>query len=146
MTREETLAELARQADEQAALAERERKFRLLKDRNEIISYEIGEAELAIRWFNFKLMTIPYSEITEIEVEWGFVDRSRQINMSNGVGSRKMCRVTKSRGWYRYVLITPREPKDLLNALYRFRSLAAPVAEMSETNAPLPPFLRPHDH
>jgi hypothetical protein len=143
MTREEQLAELARQADERAALTERERKFHELQD-SYYINYEIGDSQLIIRFFTFKLMTIPYSQILEIEeIDTRiFVKRSLEINLSNGI--RKVCRIKKSRGWFRYVIITPREPKVLLNALYKFRSLTDPVTEMGETNAPLPPFLRSH--
>jgi hypothetical protein len=142
MTREEQLAELARRADEQAALAERERKFHEVQD-SYYINYEIGDAQLIIRFYTFKLMTIPYSQIVGIEVASWFDTPPRRIDLSNGM--REMCRIKKSRGWYRYVTISPREPKVLLNALNRFRSLADPITEMGDTNAPLPPFLRSHD-
>jgi hypothetical protein len=142
MTREDQLAELARRADEQAVLAERERKFHELQD-SYYLHYEIGDTQLIIRFSTLKLMTIPYSEIMGIEVASIFVQRPAQVDLSNGI--REMCRIKKSRGWFRYVIITPREPKILLNAFYTFRSLADPITEMSETNPPLPPFLRPHD-
>ncbi len=142
MTREDQLAELARRANEQAASAERERKFHELQD-SYYLNYEIGDTQLTVRFFTFKLMTIPYSEIVEIEVAAIFGARIAQINLCNGV--RRMCRIRKSRGWFRYVLISPREPKILLNAFHRFRSLADPVTEMREVNVPPPPFLRTHD-
>ncbi|MHC2619610.1 hypothetical protein ACVIW2_001642 [Bradyrhizobium huanghuaihaiense] len=142
MTREETLAELARRADEQAALAERERRFHELQD-GYYLNYEIGDTELKIRFSAFRLMVIPYSEIVEIELGSTFPKRSAQIDLCNGI--RKMCRIKKSRGWFRYVLITPREPMVLLKAFDRFRSLADPISEMNQPNAALPPFLRPHD-
>jgi len=141
MTREEQLAELARQADKQAALAERERKFHELQD-SYYINYDIGDTRLKIRFFTFNLMTIPYSQIVEIELGSVFGDRIRQINLSNGM--RKGCRIRKSRGWYRNVIITPREPKILIKAFNAFRSLAAPADE-TNIDAPLPPFLRSHD-
>jgi hypothetical protein len=142
MTRQEQLAELARQADERAALAERERRFHDLQDRY-YLNYEIGGSKLTIRFSTFTLMTIPYSEIDEIEVASSFANRFCSINLSNGI--RKMCRIRKSRGWFRYVIVTPREPKVLLNAFYAFRSLADPVTEMSRIHSPLPPFLRSHE-
>ncbi|WP_314950650.1 hypothetical protein [Bradyrhizobium cosmicum] len=112
MTREETLAELARQADEQAAARERERRFHEQRDSRRL-NYDIGDAALTIRFATFKLMTIPYAEIIEVELGSLFTRRLSQIDLSNGF--RKGCRISKSRGWFRYVLITPREPKDLLN-------------------------------
>jgi hypothetical protein len=60
MPREDQLAELARPADEQAVLAERERKFQELQDSYHYINYEIAGAQVIIRVFTFKLMTIPY--------------------------------------------------------------------------------------
>jgi hypothetical protein len=142
MAREETLAELARQADEQATARERERRFHEQQDGRRL-NYHIGDAALTIRFATFKLMTIPYAEIIEVELGSVFTKRPSQVNLSNGF--RKMCRIRKSRGWFRYVLITPREPKDLLNALSRFRLLVDPITEFGETNAPVPPFLRPKD-
>ena len=140
MTKEEQLAKLARQADEQAALSKRERIFHDIQD-SYYLHYEIGEIELTILFSTFKIMTIPYSQILEIEVASIFDQRPAQIDLSNGI--RQMCRIKKSRGWFRYVIVTPREPKTLLDAFNTFRSQANPITEMSETNAPLPPFLRP---
>jgi hypothetical protein len=142
MTREEQLAELARRADKQATLTERKRKFHEQQD-SYYLNYEIGDTQLIIRFFTFKLMTIPYSQIMEIEVASIFGNRFAQINLSNGI--REMCRIKKSRGWFRYVIITPRDPKNLLNAFRTFRSLADQVNKMSGITAPLPRFLRPND-
>jgi hypothetical protein len=93
--------------------------------------------------FTINLMTIPYSQIAEIEFGSVFVSRPAQIDLSSS--RHKGCRIKKSRGWFRYVIITPRDPKILMNAFNTFRSLADPVAEMGEINAPLPPFLQPND-
>jgi hypothetical protein len=141
MTREDALAELARRADEQAALALRAREFHNLQD-SYYINYEIGDTQLIIRFYTFELMTIPYSEIVEIEVASSFDTPPARIYLGNG--TRKMCRIKKSRGWFRYVTITPREPQILLDAFHAFRLRADPITEMSE-NARLPTFLRPHD-
>jgi hypothetical protein len=126
MTKEEQLAKLARRVDEKAALADQERKFHELQD-SYYLHYEIGDAQLTIRFSALKLMTIPYSQIREIEVASVFGNRFSQINLSNSM--RKMCRIKKSRGWFRYVIVTPRDPKILLNAFYTFRSLVDPVAD-----------------
>jgi hypothetical protein len=142
MTREEKLAELARQADHQVALAERDRKFQALQD-GTYLNYEIGADQLVIRFRRFKLMIIPYSQIIDIEVASVLVNRSVQINLGNG--RRKMCRIKKSRGWFRYVIVTPREPEILLDAVNAFRLQAHPITEMGDINASLPPFLRPQD-
>ena len=141
MTRKDALAELAQRADEQAALAERARKFHDLQD-SYYLNYEIGDSELVIRFYKFELMTIPYSRIVEIEVASIFDTPPARIYLGNGTG--KMCRIKKSRGWFRYVTITPREPKILLDAFYAFRLRLNPITEMSE-DAQLPTFLRPHD-
>ena len=142
MTRGDRLAELARRANEQADLAERARQFHELQDCY-YINYRIGDTQLVIRLYTFELMTIPYSEIVEIEVASSFDMPSARINLCNGTG-REMCRIKKSRGWFRYVTITPREPKILLDAFYAFRLRINPITEMSE-NAQLPSFLRPHE-
>jgi hypothetical protein len=97
MTREDQLAELARRADEQAVLAERERKFHELQD-SYYLHYEIGDTQLIIRFSTLKLMTIPYSEIMGIEVASIFAQRPAQVDLSNGI--REMCRIKKSRGWF----------------------------------------------
>ena len=138
MTREDQLAKLARLADEQKVLAERERKFHEMQD-SYYIHYAIGDTQLTILFAAFKLMTIPYSQIMEIEVDSIFDQRSAQIDLSNGI--RQMCRIKKSRGWFRHVIITPREPKLLLSAFHTFRASANPIAETSDTTPPLPPFL-----
>jgi hypothetical protein len=143
MTREDQLAKLARQADEQKALAERERKFHEIQD-SYYLHYAIGDTQVIILFAAFKLMTIPYSEIMEVEVASIFDQRPAQIDLSNSI--RQMCRITKSRGWFRYVIITPREPKLLLNAFHAFRSRAKSIAKTSDTTPPLPPFLSPHDN
>ncbi|MET4296578.1 hypothetical protein ABIB06_007373 [Bradyrhizobium sp. LB8.2] len=141
MTREDQLTKLARQADEQNALAERERKFHEMQD-SYYIHYAIEDTQLTILFAAFKLMTIPYFQIVEIEVASIFDKRSTQINLGNGI--RQMCRIKKSRGWFRYVIVTPREPKLLLDAFHTFRSRANPVK--SDTTPPLPQFLSPHDN
>ena len=143
MTKEEKLAELARRAEKRTALREQERQFHERQDRYRFINYEIGDIQLTIRLFTFKLMIIPYSQILDIEVASILVMRPSEINLSNGVG--EMCRIKRSRGWFRYVIISLREPKVLLNAFYAFRSLTDPVTEMTERDAPLPPFLRAND-
>jgi hypothetical protein len=140
MTREEQLAELARRADEHVVLVERERRHREKQDSYRYLNYEIGDTQLVIRFFTLKMMTIPYSDVVDIEVASVFLQRIAEINLSNRVGM--MCRIKRSRGWSRYVTITPRQPKVLLDALHRFRSWADPVADMSEARAALPAFLR----
>lgn len=143
MTRNDELAKLARQADEQKLLAEQERRFHEMQD-SYYLHYAIGDSQLTILFAAFKLMTIPYSQILEIEVASIFDRRSAQVDLSNGI--RQMCRIKKSRGWFRYVIITPREPKLLLNAFQTFRSRAYPIAKTSHATPPLPPFLSPHDN
>jgi len=142
MTREKQLAKLAHRADEQAVLAERKRRFHELQDGYRFISYEIGENHLIIRVLRFKILTIPYSRIVEIEVLPPiFPRRFLQCNLRSGLPTA--CRIEKSRGWCRHVLVSPREPKILLNAFHAFRSRATAISEMDK-NARLPNFLRPH--
>jgi hypothetical protein len=143
MSREDKLAELARRADEQKSRISRARKFHELRDRD-YINYEIGDTELVIRLRRFALMTIPYSQIVEIEVATIFDTPPARIYLGNGAG--EMCRIKKSRGWFRYVTITPRDPKVFLDAFYAFRLRVDPVTQMSP-DAQLPSFLQPHgDH
>ena len=86
MTREKQLAKLANRADEQAVLAKRKRKFHELQDGYRFISHEIGENHLIIRVLRFKVMTIPYSRIVEIEVLPPiFPRRFLQCNLGSGL-------------------------------------------------------------
>jgi hypothetical protein len=141
MTREDQLVKLVQRADEQKLLAEQERRFHEMQD-SYYLHYAIGDSQLTILLAAFKLMTIPYSQILEIEVASIFDRRLAQVNLSNGI--RQMCRIKKSRGWFRYVIVTPREPKLLLDAFHTFRSRANPIK--SDTTPPLPQFLSPHDN
>jgi hypothetical protein len=141
MSREDRLAELTRRADEQKAQTGRAQKVHEMQDRH-YLNYQIGDTELVIRFGTFKLMTIPYRQIVEIEVAKIFNAPPARIYLGNGTG--EMCRIKKSRGWFRYVTITPRDPKVLLDAFYAFRLRVDPISQMS-TDAQLPSFLRPHD-
>ncbi|WP_407117540.1 hypothetical protein [Bradyrhizobium sp. LMG 9283] len=140
MTREDQLAKLARRADEQQLLAQQERRFHELQD-SYYLHYAIGDTHLGILFAAFKLMTIPYSQILEMEVASIFDRRPAQLDLSNGV--RQMCRIKKSRGWFRYVIVTPREPELRLDAFHKFRSRTNPI---NMTTPPLPQFLSPHDN
>lgn len=141
MTREDQLIELARRADEQKLFAERERRFDEMQD-SYYLHYVIGDTQFTILFAAFKLMTIPYSQILEIEVASIFDRRSAQVDLSNGI--RQMCRIKKSRGWFRYVIVTPREPKLLLDAFHAFQSRANPIE--SDAIPSLPHFLSSHDN
>jgi hypothetical protein len=57
------------------------------------INYKIGEAKLTIRLFTINLMTIPYSQIAEIEFGSVFVSRPAQIDLSSS--RHKGCRIKK---------------------------------------------------
>jgi hypothetical protein len=85
---------------------------------NSSIDYEIGATHLSIRCFSFELMHIPYSEVKDIAIGWAFMQRFRMIALGNRFG--KGCMVEKTRGWFRYVLITPNEPEALLAAFHAF--------------------------
>jgi hypothetical protein len=103
------------------------------------IKYEIGANHLAVRLFTIELMRIPYSDITEIETGKIMMDRFRMINLGNRFGT--MCRISKAHGIFRYVIVTPKEPKALLDAVFDFRSRSSPTS-WGPTGT-LPSFLPP---
>jgi hypothetical protein len=140
MTREDEIEKLARRADEQKTLADRRRRFLELQD-SYYLHYLIGDADLRIMFASFKLMTIPYDQIVEIDFGSLFEQQPSQIDLMNGKGTG--CRIRKSRGWFRYVLISVREPKRLLSAISAFHSRVNPVKEIGDVHLPLPAFLSP---
>jgi hypothetical protein len=107
---------------------------------NATTHYIVEPGRLLIRCGGFVWMEIRYSDIEEMECKWVVFDSFRQIYMFQ-LGFRKMLKITKRNGFFRYVLLNPRDPKPIIEAVHRFR--ANLVTEMPrEGGPPLPDFLR----
>ncbi|HEY2137662.1 MAG TPA: hypothetical protein VGH49_17385 [Xanthobacteraceae bacterium] len=107
------------------------------------IRYRIGDSELSIRLFGFRLMRIPYSDIRDIDTGPVFFRPIRSIYLVNRLGTR--CRVEKRHGIFRYIFITPKDPQALADAVYAHRARTDPPADPPGVIGQIPDFLRPPD-
>ena len=96
--------------------------------------YIVESDRLLIKRAGFIWMEIPFRDIEDFQYQRIFLDKLLQVRLSQ-LGFRKMLRIRKRRG-FRYVLINPRDPTPIIDAIQEFATLAAHCPDPSACPGP----------
>ena len=105
-------------------------------------TYYIAKADrLVIRRSGFVCMEILFDDIEEIEQIAISFDRWRQIRMYQLNWHLQQLRIVKRKGFFRYVVINPRDPTPIIEAFREFRTNLSKRTEIEITKRPPPSWL-----
>jgi hypothetical protein len=82
--------------------------------------YILRPDRLLIRRSGFVWMEIFFDDVEEIEEQAVFFSKPFQIRLYQFV-FRRMLRITKRKGFFRHVLLNPRDPAEIVRAVAAFK-------------------------
>lgn len=88
---------------------------------NVSITYKIEPDQITILVGPFERMRIPFATIENVVVGHVFAKEFRMVTLWPAFAFRQGCLIRKSQGYHRLVLISPKNPQQLLDAIAAFR-------------------------